>query len=126
MIKFLQSFHAHWQKAKTVMAFIAPYKRQVAYSLIALFFTATIMLSIGQGIRLLIDRGLATHSAELLTQYMVMFILLIIALAVGTYTRYYWVTWLGERVVADIRCKVFDHLINLHPGIFENKIGRAS
>lgn len=120
MIKFLQSFHAHWQKAKTVMAFIAPYKRQVAYSLVALFFTATIMLSIGQGIRLLIDRGLATHSAELLTQYMVMFILLIIALAVGTYTRYYWVTWLGERVVADIRCKVFDHLINLHPGFFEN------
>lgn len=120
MIKFLQSFHAYWQKAKTVMAFIAPYKRQVAYSLVALFFTATIMLSIGQGIRLLIDRGLATHSAELLTQYMVMFILLIIALAVGTYTRYYWVTWLGERVVADIRCKVFDHLINLHPGFFEN------
>ncbi|SDW44851.1 ABC transporter transmembrane domain-containing protein [Nitrosomonas communis] len=103
-----------------VVAFVVPYKRQVAFSLIALLFTATIMLSIGQGIRLLIDRGLATQSVELLTQYMLIFILLIIALAVGTFTRFYWVTWLGERVVADIRCKVFDHLIHLHPGFFEN------
>ncbi|WP_254776296.1 ABC transporter transmembrane domain-containing protein [Nitrosomonas sp. Nm34] len=103
-----------------VVAFVAPYKRQVAFSLVALLFTATIMLSIGQGIRLLIDRGLATQSVELLTQYMLIFILLIIALAVGTFTRFYWVTWLGERVVADIRCKVFDHLIHLHPGFFEN------
>jgi ATP-binding cassette subfamily B protein len=46
--------------------------------------------------------------------------LLIIALALGSFTRFYWVTWLGERVVADIRCKVFDHLIHLHPGFFEN------
>ena len=120
MIKMLHALRDSWQKARKVVTFIAPYKRQVAFSLMALLFTATIMLSIGQGIRLLIDRGLATQSVELLTQYMVIFILLIVALAVGTFTRYYWVTWLGERVVADIRCKVFDHLINLHPGFFEN------
>jgi ATP-binding cassette subfamily B protein len=120
MIKMLHALRDSWQKARKVVTFIAPYKRQVAFSLVALLFTATIMLSIGQGIRLLIDRGLATQSIELLTQYMVIFILLIVALAVGTFTRYYWVTWLGERVVADIRCKVFDHLINLHPGFFEN------
>lgn len=120
MIKILRILHDRWQKARMVMTFIAPYKRQVAYSLVALLFTATIMLSIGQGIRLLIDRGLATQSVELLTQYMVIFILLIVALAAGTFTRYYWVTWIGERVVADIRCKVFDHLVNLHPGFFEN------
>lgn len=120
MINILHVIHDRWQKARMVLKFVAPYKRQVAFSLVALLFTATIMLSIGQGIRLLIDRGLATQSVELLTQYMIIFILLIIALAVGTFTRFYWVTWLGERVVADIRCKVFDHLINLHPGFFEN------
>ncbi|WP_430231701.1 ABC transporter transmembrane domain-containing protein [Nitrosomonas communis] len=120
MNNLLRVFHDRWQKARMVVAFVVPYKRQVAFSLIALLFTATIMLSIGQGIRLLIDRGLATQSVELLTQYMLIFILLIIALAVGTFTRFYWVTWLGERVVADIRCKVFDHLIHLHPGFFEN------
>ncbi|SDY97297.1 ABC transporter transmembrane domain-containing protein [Nitrosomonas sp. Nm33] len=120
MINLLRVIRDRWQKARMVVTFIAPYKRQVAFSLVALLFTATITLSIGQGIRLLIDRGLATQSVELLTQYMIIFILLIVALAVGTFTRFYWVTWLGERVVADIRCKVFDHLINLHPGFFEN------
>ena len=67
----------------------------------------------------MIDRGFATNSTELLTQYVLIFFALVIALAVGTFTRYYWVTWLGERVIADIRRKVFDHLIDLHPGFFE-------
>ncbi|WP_255251848.1 ABC transporter transmembrane domain-containing protein [Nitrosomonas ureae] len=100
-------------------SFIAPYKHQVIYSLLALLFTATITLSIGQGIRLLIDQGFATQSKDLLSQYVAIFLLLVIALAAGTFTRYYWVTWLGERVIADIRCKVFNHLIHLHPGFFE-------
>lgn len=110
---------ARWQAIKMAAAFISPYKRQVIYSLLALLFTAAITLSIGQGIRLLIDRGFATNSTDLLTQYVSIFFLLVFALAVGTFTRYYWVTWLGERVIADIRRKVFDHLINLHPGFFE-------
>lgn len=108
-----------WQAVKLAAQFISPYKRQVIYSLLALLFTATITLSIGQGIRLLIDQGFATQSKDLLSQYVVIFLLLVIALAVGTFTRYYWVTWLGERVIADIRRKVFNHLIHLHPGFFE-------
>ena len=108
-----------WQSIKKAAQFIAPYQRQVVYSLLALLFTATITLSIGQGIRLLIDQGFATQSKELLSQYVVIFLLLVIALAIGTFTRYYWVTWLGERVIADIRSKVFNHLIHLHPGFFE-------
>jgi ATP-binding cassette, subfamily B, bacterial len=108
-----------WQAVKMAAAFISPYKRQVIYSLLALLFTAAITLSIGQGIRLLIDRGFATNSTDLLTQYVSIFFFLVFALALGTFTRYYWVTWLGERVIADIRRKVFDHLINLHPGFFE-------
>lgn len=110
---------SRWQAIKMAAAFISPYKRQVLYSLLALLFTAAITLSIGQGIRLLIDRGFATSSTDLLTQYVSIFFLLVLALAIGTFMRYYWVTWLGERVIADIRCKVFDHLINLHPGFFE-------
>lgn len=107
------------QAVKLAAQFISPYKRQVIYSLLALLFTAAITLSIGQGIRLLIDQGFATQSKDLLSQYVVIFLLLVIALAVGTFTRYYWVTWLGERVIADIRRTVFNHLIHLHPGFFE-------
>ena len=108
-----------WQAIKQAMQFIAPYRRQVVYSLLALLFTAMITLSIGQGIRLMIDQGFATQSKELLSQYVGMFLLLVIALAAGTFTRYYWVTWLGERVIADVRSKVFNHLIHLHPGFFQ-------
>lgn len=108
-----------WQAIKQAAQFIAPYRRQVIYSLLALLFTATITLSIGQGIRLMIDQGFATQSKELLSQYVMIFLLLVIALAIGTFTRYYWVTWLGERVIADVRSKVFNHLIHLHPGFFE-------
>ena len=114
-----QSTQTRWQSIKKAAQFIAPYRRQVVYSLLALLFTATITLSIGQGIRLMIDQGFATQSKELLSQYVMIFLLLVIALAIGTFTRYYWVTWLGERVIADIRRKVFNHLIHLHPGFFE-------
>ena len=110
---------SRWQAIKMASRFIKPYKHQVTYSLLALLFTATITLSIGQGIRLLIDQGFATQSKEFLNQYVAIFLLLVVALAIGTFTRYFWVTWLGERVIADIRCKVFNHLIYLHPGFFE-------
>jgi len=113
------STSTRWQTVKQAARFLAPYKRQVIYSLLALFFTAAITLSIGQGIRLLIDQGFATQSKALLSQYVVIFLLLVVALAAGTFTRYYWVTWLGERVIADIRRRVFNHLIHLHPGFFE-------
>lgn len=109
----------HWQTVRQAAQFISPYRLQVLYSLIALLFTAAVMLSLGQGIRLLIDQGFATQSKELLGQYVTIFLLLIVALAIGTFTRYYWVTWLGERVIADIRSAVFNHLIYLHPGFFE-------
>ncbi len=109
----------YWQDIRFVTRFLLPYKRQVIYSLLALFFTATITLTIGQGIRLMVDQGFATQSKDLLSQYVMIFLLLVVALALGTFTRYYWVTWLGERVIADIRCKVFNHLIQLHPGFFE-------
>lgn len=119
MTDSLQNTQIRWQAIKMAAQFAAPYKRQIVYSLLALFFTAAITLSIGQGIRLLIDQGFATQSTHLLSQYVMIFLLLVIALAAGTFTRYYWVTWLGERVIADIRRQVFNHLIHLHPGFFE-------
>lgn len=114
---------ARWQLVKVLSGFVLPYQRQIIYSLMALLFTAAITLSIGQGIRLLIDHGFATQSRMLLGQYVVIFLCLVLALAAGTFTRYYWVTWLGERVIADIRCSVFNHLIHLHPGFFEKNRG---
>ncbi len=100
--------------------FIAPYRGRVLGALLALLFTAAITLSMGQGIKLLVDQGLATQSPAALRQSLLLFFVLVLALAFGTYTRFYLVSWLGERVVADIRRRVFDHLIELHPGFYES------
>ncbi len=108
-----------WRAVLRTAIFLKPYKLSLGLSLAALLLTAGITLSLGQGIRLMVDRGFATQSPELLTRYVLIFLLLVVLLAIGTFTRYYWVTWLGERVIADIRRKVFAHLIELHPGFFE-------
>ncbi|MDG1581984.1 ABC transporter transmembrane domain-containing protein [Pseudomonas sp. GOM6] len=104
--------------------FIRPYRWRLAGALAALLFTAAITLSMGQGIRLLVDQGLATQSPEALRHSIGLFFVLVLALAVGTFTRFYLVSWIGERFVADIRKRVFDHLIELHPGFYESN--RAS
>ncbi|MGE8499623.1 MAG: ABC transporter transmembrane domain-containing protein [Pseudomonas sp.] len=100
--------------------FIAPYRGRVLGALLALLFTAAITLSMGQGIKLLVDQGLATQSPEALRQSIVLFFVLVIALAIGTFTRFYLVSWIGERFVADIRKRVFNHLVELHPGFYES------
>jgi len=100
--------------------FVAPYRWRVAGALLALMFTAAITLSMGQGIKLLVDQGLATQSAQALQQSIGLFFVLVLALAIGTYTRFYLVSWIGERFVADIRKRVFNHLIDLHPGFYES------
>lgn len=100
--------------------FVRPYRRQAMLALLALIVTAAITLSMGQGIRLLVDQGFMTGSAHQLNQTIVLFMVLVLALAVGTFSRFYLVSWIGERCVADIRRAVFDHLISLHPGFFED------
>ena len=100
--------------------FLRPYRRQALLALLALVATAAITLSMGQGIRLLVDQGFMTRSAHQLNQTIGLFLMLVLALAIGTFSRFYLVSWIGERCVADIRRAVFDHLIGLHPGFFED------
>ncbi|MGM0571052.1 ABC transporter transmembrane domain-containing protein [Marinobacter sp.] len=99
--------------------FILPYRKAVAGAMTALVITAGITLSLGQGLRILVDQGLATQSPEMLARSVGLFFLLVLGLAVGSFTRFYLVSWIGERVVADIRKQVFNHLIDLHPGFYE-------
>ena len=99
--------------------FIKPYKGTVIAAFVALIFTAGVTLSIGQGVRVLIDEGFAQQSHEQL-KYAIFFILgVTVLIATGTFFRFYLVSWLGERVSADIRLAVFNHVITLHPSYFE-------
>ncbi|MBD3642044.1 MAG: ATP-binding cassette domain-containing protein [Marinobacter sp.] len=104
---------------KLVCEFISPYRRAVAGALVALVITAGITLSLGQGLRILVDQGLATESPANLARAIGLFFVLVLGLAFGSFARFYLVSWIGERVVADIRKRVFYHLIDLHPGFFE-------
>jgi ATP-binding cassette subfamily B protein len=105
---------------RLALRMIAPYRKQAIGALVALVVTAGITLSMGQGIRLMVDQGFMTRSPTLLNETIGLFMLLILALAIGTFARFYLVSWIGERVVADLRKQVFDHLVNLHPGFYEN------
>ena len=94
--------------------FLQPYKWRILLAGIALVTTAGVSLSLGQGVRLLIDKGFVAGSPEALTQTLLLFLVLITLLALGTFLRFYLVSWLGERVSADLRKAVFQHLLQLH------------
>ena len=106
-------------KLLPALRFLRPYLKQAAFAGVALVATAAITLSIGQGLRLVIDQGLAKESAALLERTIILFTLLVVGLTAGTMLRFYLVSWIGERVSADIRLAVFRHLIRLHPAFFE-------
>ena len=102
--------------------FLRPYKWRILLAGIALITTAGVSLSLGQGLRLLIDQGFVAGSSEALTQTLLLFLVLVTLLALGTFLRFYLVSWLGERVSADLRKAVFRHLLQLHPGFFETNL----
>ena len=110
----------HRRAIRLTLRFLAPYRWQAFGALLALIVTAGITLSMGQGIRLLVDQGFMTQSPHLLNQSIGLFMVLVVGLAIGTFARFYLVSWIGERVVADIRRQVFNHLVYLHPGFYEN------
>ena len=104
------------------LRFLRRYTTRLIGAAIALIFTAGISLSLGQGVRLLIDQGFVAGSPEALTQTLLIFLTLVVLMAGGTFARFYLVSWLGERVSADLRKEVFSHLLRLHPGFFETNL----
>jgi len=98
--------------------FLRPYVWPITFASIALIVTAGATLSIGQGIRLVVDSGFAGGDAEVLTESLALFAVFVLILTVGTFVRFYFVSWVGERVSADIRQAVYSHLIHIHPGFF--------
>ena len=105
----------------SLLVFVAPYKKQAFVAAVALVFTAGVSLSIGQGVRLLVDDGFATGSPDMLNHAVLVFMGMIVLLALGSFARSYIVAWLGERVVADIRKQVYERLVHLDPGFFEDQ-----
>lgn len=99
--------------------FLKPYRWVLFAACCTLLFTAGLNLSLGQGVRLIVDEGFIGGSLEKLNQTLALFLIVIVFMAVGTFSRFYLVTWIGERVTADIRKTIFNHLVTLEPNYFE-------
>jgi len=103
-------------------SFIKPYKVRLVIAAIALIATTALTLSLGQGVRMMLDQGFAAESVEGLANALSMLGVIVVALSVGAYFRFYMVSWIGERVVADIRKKLYQHLLSLSPSFFEDNL----
>ncbi|MBB1271835.1 ATP-binding cassette domain-containing protein [Psychromonas sp. SR45-3] len=102
-----------------IFSFIKPYKLMLALALFALLVTAAVNLSLGQAVKFVIDNGFIAGSEQQLQEAILGLVFLISLLAVGTFSRFYLMSWLGERVSADIRKAVFARIVTLHPSYFE-------
>ncbi|MFT6957043.1 MAG: ATP-binding cassette subfamily B protein [Halieaceae bacterium] len=102
-----------------VLGYLWPYKPQMLGAGAALLFTAAATLTLGKGLQHLIDNGFGGGTTADLSQAVLIIVAISAVIAVGTFLRFYLVSWLGERVSADIRKAVFQNIIHLHPGFFE-------
>ena len=104
---------------RRLVPFLLPYKWRILGAMLALTVAAGTVLGLGQGMRVLIDQGFAGGDTSLLDRALLVLLGVIALMAASTYGRFYLVSWIGERVVADIRRAVYDHVLTLSPGFFE-------
>ena len=99
--------------------FLRPYRARVVFALIALVGAAVATLVLPLAVRSMIDHGFSAESASLIDNYFFALLGVAALMAVASAVRFYYVTWIGERVVADIRRAVYGHVLSLSPRFFE-------
>jgi len=104
---------------RQLIPFLLPYKLPIAGAMVALTVAAGTVLGLGQGLRVLVDHGFAAGDAALLDRALLVLLGVIVLMAGATYGRFFLVSWVGERVVADLRKAVYDHVLKLDAGFFE-------
>jgi ATP-binding cassette, subfamily B, bacterial len=107
------------RQLKILWRFVGPYRWRVVGAAIALMVAAASVLAIGQGLRQVIDHGLAKGNPGFLDEALLGLLSVVTIMAAATFCRFYLVTWIGERVTADIRRYVFDHILSLSSEFFE-------
>jgi ATP-binding cassette, subfamily B, bacterial len=104
---------------RPLLARLRPYRLPALGALLAMAVSAGMVLAFGQGLKYLIDEGFRTGDARLLDQAVLAVFASTVVLAASSYSRFFLVSWVGERVVADLRKQVFGHVLTLSPGFFE-------
>jgi len=110
-----------------LLGLLRPYKTRLALAGLALLMASGSVLLLGNGLRLVIDQGFLASDEQALAQSLGLMLAVVTVLALASALRYYQVTWIGERLAADLRQRVFDHLLTLEPSFFESaSAGRAA
>ena len=104
-----------------LLRYVGRYRRQLALAAVALVVAASTVLGLGQGLRLLVDRGFGGRDPALLDAALVVLLAVVLLLALASFLRFYMISWVGERVVADLRRDVYSHVLTLSPGFFETR-----
>jgi ATP-binding cassette subfamily B protein len=107
------------QPLRRLVPFLWPYRWQIGLALFALICSSSATLVLPALFRNVIDHGFGPAAIARLNEYFIPLLIAVAAWAGATAFRFYFVTWLGERVIADIRRAVFDHVIGLTPAFFE-------
>jgi ATP-binding cassette subfamily B protein len=101
--------------------YLAPYRRRLLLALLSLVVAAGTVLAFGACLRALIDRGFAQGRPDVLNYALASLLAVALVLAIASGARFYLVSWLGERVVGDLRRDLFAHVLRLGPAWFEIK-----
>lgn len=104
---------------RSIVPFLRPYRGTVVAALAALVIASGAMLVLPITLRYVIDNGFIAQNIETVNRYFYWLIIAAVAFSLFAALRYYLVTWLGERVVADIRNAVFERVIRMDPAFFE-------
>ncbi len=104
---------------KLVLPLLRPYKRAILIALFFLMLGAAANLAIPVAFKLMIDLGFSAENQDRLSQYFALVFGVSIAMIVFTSLRYYWVSWIGQRVVTDLRKKVYGKVIGQSAEFFE-------
>ena len=107
-----------------LMPYLRPYRFQIVWFLISLGVGAAAVLAMGWGLKYLVDEGFDRTNPHLLDQALAVLFVIVLVMAAATYTRFYLISWIGERIATDLRRVVFDHVVGLSVSFFETtKIG---
>ncbi len=99
--------------------YFKPYKQQMAYAFLAVIAASGSVLSMGWGLRYLIDQGFAAENAALLDRSILVLLGLVVIMAIASFVRLYNVTWVGEKATAQIRKDLYHKLIHQGADFFE-------
>ena len=104
---------------RRLLPYLMRHRGRVLAAFIALLAAAAATLAVPLAVRRVIDNGFSAENAQFVDRYFAMMLAVAALLAVASAARYYFVTWLGEKVVADLRADVFGHLLRLSPAFYE-------